>query len=201
VNINQQPWSDGGDGTAGYIEGDAGTVDLKVGKDGTLVDEETLYASGYVDTSADTGPTTLTFDLTATRDPAYFTTSTHTHTVWQVVSAPTQNWGDLIPVLQVDYAVHTDLAGNASGGPQTLGLDAYHLDGAVGAGRVGAPHLQVSFDDGKSWTSVEVARAAGGGWVAVFRAPQHGYVSLRATATDDAGNSVDQTVIRAYGLK
>jgi hypothetical protein len=27
-----------------------------------------------------------------------------------------------------------------------------------------------------------------------------GYVSLRATATDRAGNAVDQTKIRAYGL-
>jgi hypothetical protein len=58
--------------------------------------------------------------------------------------------------------------------------------------------LQVSTDDGRTWQSADLSRADAG-WTAAFDAPNHGYVSLRATAWDSAGNKVTQEVIRAYG--
>jgi hypothetical protein len=67
-------------------------------------------------------------------------------------------------------------------------------------GGFGNVTLDVSFDDGASWKAVHVKRD-GRGWVADLDHPvRAAYVSLRASAADLAGNSVEQTVIRAYGL-
>ncbi|MFC7592001.1 hypothetical protein ACFQYP_56020 [Nonomuraea antimicrobica] len=60
--------------------------------------------------------------------------------------------------------------------------------------------LQMSVDDGATWQDVPV-REAGSGWTARVANPRTaGFVSLRATSTDTAGNTVDQTIHRAYAV-
>jgi hypothetical protein len=59
--------------------------------------------------------------------------------------------------------------------------------------------VQVSYDDGVTWHDVAVSRS-GAQAVAVITSPASGFVSLRATATNSAGNSVTETIIRAYGV-
>jgi len=121
--------------------------------------------------------------------------------VWTVISNPVASPDgiELMPVLQLDYTVDTNLAGDARGGRQRLQLAASHLVGAVGAGRVTRMKLEVSYDDGASWRPVDLS-GAGAQRAALFDAPRRGFVSLRASAWDDAGNAVTQEVIRAYGL-
>ncbi len=61
--------------------------------------------------------------------------------------------------------------------------------------------VQVSYDDGVTWKPAAVVKI-GERWVAAVSHPAGAkYVSLRATAKDRDGNTVEQTVIRAYGLK
>ncbi len=61
--------------------------------------------------------------------------------------------------------------------------------------------VQASYDDGATWTPVTVA-TTGDHWTATLTHPAGGgFVSLKATAGDAAGNSVDQTILRAYALK
>ncbi|MFF4650853.1 S8 family serine peptidase [Streptomyces sp. NPDC001380] len=202
TSVNLQPWSDGGDGTAGTIDGPTASVVLKAYKNGTLVKTNTYDASAHISTAGDTAPAAIGLDLEARRDGAVYGTSIRTHTVWST-HAPLRGPDDgpaVLPLLQLDYRVATDLAGAASGGVQTVGLSAYHLKGAEG-GTVGAPTLDVSFDDGGTWQPARVARGADGTWSTVFTAPDHGFVSLRAAASDDRGNAVTQEVVRAYGLK
>ncbi len=67
-------------------------------------------------------------------------------------------------------------------------------------GPVRALAVDVSYDDGKTWRRSEVARVGDRGLVTLRHPEQAGYVSLRAAATDSAGNTVEQTVIRAYRL-
>jgi subtilisin family serine protease len=56
--------------------------------------------------------------------------------------------------------------------------------------------VEASYDDGKTWTLAEHT-----GDAVILRHPAApGYVSLRATAEDESGNTVEQTVIRAYKL-
>ncbi|MFC6087786.1 S8 family serine peptidase [Saccharothrix lopnurensis] len=60
--------------------------------------------------------------------------------------------------------------------------------------------VQVSYDDGRTWRPVPLI-GLGGRWVAVVVHPAGArFASLRAQARDGAGNSVDQTIIRAYAL-
>jgi hypothetical protein len=107
---------------------------------------------------------------------------------------------DTMAVLQLDYQVDTNLAGDARGGRQTVGLSASHLPGAVGGGRIQGATFAVSYDDGQTWRPVTLAKNGTGAWTAQFDAPQSGFVSVRAKAWDDKGNSINQEVIRAYGL-
>lgn len=62
------------------------------------------------------------------------------------------------------------------------------------------PTIEVSYDDGAHWKAMPVKRR-GRQWVAeLFHPSSAEFVSLRSSARDYAGNSVEQTVIRAYGL-
>ncbi|MFD7660389.1 S8 family serine peptidase, partial [Actinosynnema sp. NPDC059797] len=60
--------------------------------------------------------------------------------------------------------------------------------------------VQVSYDDGKTWKPVPLVKL-GERWVATVVHPAGArFASLKAQARDGAGNSVDQTIIRAYAL-
>jgi len=57
----------------------------------------------------------------------------------------------------------------------------------------------VSYDDGRTWKHVVVLGPLGEKAVAVVPSPRgSGFVSLRASATDTAGNTVRETIVRAY---
>ncbi|MET8152679.1 S8 family serine peptidase [Actinoplanes sp. NPDC005259] len=197
VEFNVQPWADSGSGHAGYMQtGD--TLHMAISRNGELV-KESAWASGTLEESPP-GKSRYTLDLHASRDS--YRLSPATHTVWEVISRPVAHPDDLdlMPVLQIDYGIDTDLAGDARGGRQQLRITPSHLPGAVDAGKISKVALAVSFDDGESWQAVPVTRA-GTGWLATFAAPRGGFVSLSATARDTAGNSIRQEISRAYGLR
>ncbi|MDX6312731.1 MAG: hypothetical protein QOF44_2195 [Streptomyces sp.] len=201
ISFNIQPWTDSGVDHGGYMQDDQNTTKLKIYQDGKLIKtSDWAMASLY---PVPTVPSTYTLDLDASRDPATYRLSPHTHSVWTVTSAPVDDPAriDRMALMQLDYKVDTDLAGNARGGRQRIGLSAAHLPDAAGAGRIAGSTLAVSYDDGATWHRVSLTKAAGGGWTAEFTAPDHGYVSLKATAWDTAGNSISQEITRAYGLK
>ncbi|WP_234359013.1 S8 family serine peptidase [Plantactinospora sp. BC1] len=60
--------------------------------------------------------------------------------------------------------------------------------------------VQYSTDDGRSWRNATVTGSGNTRTVAVRHPNTSGFVSLRATVTDSANNSVKQTVIRAYRI-
>ncbi len=69
------------------------------------------------------------------------------------------------------------------------------------SGRVVALTVDVSYDGGKTWRKATLKKQ-GGAWTATVRHPAGpGYASLRATARDDAGNTVTQRIIQAYRLR
>ncbi|MEV6029275.1 S8 family peptidase [Streptomyces sp. NPDC052036] len=141
-------------------------------------------------------------DLTTARVSADWRYATGTHTSWTFRS-DTAAEATLLPLLQLDYDVPVD-AHNAVGPARThaLGLTVRMQDG-MAAPRGATLKVEASYDDGKSWTTARAARHGGGGqFTATVERPSsvHGdaYVTLRVTATDAAGNSVQQTVNRAY---
>jgi len=109
---------------------------------------------------------------------------------------------DPLPLLGVRFAPRLDDSNRAPAG-RRLALP-LTIDRVGAVGRVTAPAVEVSFDDGTTWLPVPVHRTRGGEageWVVTVDHPAApGFVSLRATAGDDRGNTVEQTAIRAYEL-
>jgi hypothetical protein len=106
-------------------------------------------------------------------------------------------------LLQLDYAVDADSGNRLPAGRKAkIGLTARLQDG-LAAPDVRSMKAWASYDDGKTWRAVDVKRT-GKSYEATIDHPPLGatnkYVGLRVQATDNAGNSVEQTVIRAYGL-
>jgi len=81
---------------------------------------------------------------------------------------------------------------HAPAGRFTIPVAVQRQPGAA-ASQVDTLTVDVSYDDGATWQSAKVS----GGKVHVDN-PTGGAVSLRATATDRAGNKVEQTILRAY---
>lgn len=127
--------------------------------------------------------------------------STRTRTEWGFTSGTTDHRVlSPLPLIQLDYAVATDLSGRASR-RSTLAVTPSHFKGATGAAPVRTVSLEVSYDDGATWHRT-TPRHSGADWKTSIDAPSKArFASLRTTARDAGGNSVSQTVIRAFGLK
>jgi hypothetical protein len=196
VEFNVQPWTDSGTDHGGSMQDGTDERLFQVWQDGALM-YTSQWPAAYFTPSTE-GPTTFVADLRASRDPAVYRLTTATHTRWTVHAAPVADPSrvDLLPLLQLDYTVDTDLAGDARPGRQSLGVRAVHLPGVVGAGKATVSSVAVSYDDGATWRPVPVSAG-----VVRFTPPRGAaFVSLRVTASDTAGNAIEQEVIRAYGL-
>jgi hypothetical protein len=68
------------------------------------------------------------------------------------------------------------------------------------AGRARTLTVEVSYDDGATWSDADVRRHGQHGVASLRHPAGAGFVSLRASSTDETGNTVSQTVIRAYRI-
>jgi hypothetical protein len=141
-------------------------------------------------------PATYTVRVSADRQVPWSIVSTHADLEWTFhdTVAP----GTPLPLLVVRAIGAVDEQSRAPAGRLfPLLLKAQHQPGQP-AVRLAALRVEASYDDGRTWT---VAPAVSGGdtGLALLRHPATpGFVSLRITASDGDGNSVGQTVIRAY---
>jgi subtilisin family serine protease len=105
-----------------------------------------------------------------------------------------------LPLSSIRFTPSLDKANTAPAGRMyAIPLEVLRQSGSA-AGRVRTVVVEASFDDGTTWTTLSVIRGGQYG-VALIRHPaQPGFVSLRANATDSAGNTVTETVIRAYRI-
>jgi hypothetical protein len=104
----------------------------------------------------------------------------------------------VLPLLAVGYAAPVGLTGIAPGGPAHLGVTVAPAQGAP-VTTITSVSVDVSFDDGATFTPATVT-GSGTRYDAAFTAPTSGFVTTRLRATDSAGDTVSQTVTRAYGL-
>jgi subtilisin family serine protease len=198
VYIPAPGWGDSG---AGHVGDAGGNFDVK--------DYEALYQGDHLLDwgNAENLPVTglpaerLPYRLVVDNDRGSWANpySTHTLTEWNFTSAVTgAEQEQTLPLIQLDYVVDTDTAGRAPRHTR-LTVAASHLPGV--AEEVRPPTLEVSYDDGKTWrrTTLDHQRDE---WRTTLTAPNSAaFVSLRATAKDSAGNSVSQTITRAFGLR
>ncbi|MFC3453047.1 S8 family serine peptidase [Amycolatopsis speibonae] len=109
------------------------------------------------------------------------------------------------PLIQLDQRLPLDLGGRAPAGrPYTFDVFAGSHSGARGGGPVTQVKVSASTDGGRTWTAATVRPNGTGLWSATVDHPQlaatDGFVWLRSDARDSSGNTVTQTVQRAYAL-
>ncbi|WP_199716590.1 S8 family serine peptidase [Micromonospora musae] len=198
LNLDVPGWG-GADHVGMAMNGATQTNQLYQG-DELLAEGTSTWISG---TAPGAGDLPYRLVVRTAQDPTAGAYSTRTESEWTFRSkAPAAGVeSSVLPLLQLDYVVDTDAAGTAKRN-STLAVSAAHLPGVTGCGDVRAVRLEVSYDDGAHWRTQSVRRSKDGSWTAALNAPKGAsYVSLRARATDGSGNSVDQTVIRAFGVR
>jgi hypothetical protein len=91
-----------------------------------------------------------------------------------------------------------NLDGHTAAGAQTLSLTVGHLQLAA-APAISRVAVQVSFDNGRTWHSARVI-GSGSSYRARHSAPARALVTLRVSASDAAGGTIEETIARAYGV-
>ncbi|MEU1127711.1 S8 family serine peptidase [Streptomyces sp. NPDC005899] len=206
VQFNITPWTDSGAGHSGSMPADEyDTTSYAFYQGGRLLEQGAGRAGYAGDLPAARTPYRLVVD--SARDGDVWKTSTRTHSSWEFESGALDAGGPSqadIPMLQLDYDVDTDLAGDADAGKWTeIGLASGTQEWLKGAVRARKASLSVSYDDGATWSAVGLSKRADGAWTARFRTPRAGasFVSLKAHAEAGGGLAVDQEIIRAFGLR
>ncbi|MEH0981348.1 S8 family peptidase [Micromonospora sp. CPCC 205556] len=188
--------ADGHHAPAGASE-EQDDVEARLSRDGQQIAD---LSDGWAPVSTTAAAARYRLDLTTRRASEDWRWATRTETAWEFTSArPAGDAAQPLPLLQVDYRVPADLRGEVAGGrPHQLELTLRQPAG-VPAPTGTSLRVEVSFDGGQNWRTVPV-RGSGTRFTAQVPAV-HGTVSLRAHARDRAGNTVDQTVVDAYGLR
>jgi hypothetical protein len=103
-----------------------------------------------------------------------------------------------LPLLVVRVGAAVDGFNRALAGiPFLLTLEVERPAGAPAAA-ITELGLDVSYDDGATWTSVPVVHLGGRGLALLLHPATPGFVSLRARARDEAGSRVVHAVTRSY---
>ena len=150
------------------------------------------------------GPGTFTVQANAHRaasselQPAL---STHTSAKWTFKSGAGTDDRVALPLLDIRWSLPLDDHNRAARGQLNGGVEVATQPGARPS-RIRSVTVEVSYDDGKTWHRAPVTRKAGKYEVRIPGGGNAGgYASLRATAKDRAGNTVTETVTRAYALR
>ncbi|WP_143230643.1 S8 family serine peptidase [Actinosynnema sp. ALI-1.44] len=131
------------------------------------------------------------------------------HPAWPLSTSVSAEWAfrsahttaeTPLPLLTVAFDPKVDLTNHAAAG--AVAAIPVRVDRQTGAqgGKAEPRKVEASFDDGKTWRAVPLVRVNDKWWVMVQN-PKSGFVSLRANASDGDGNTVTQTVVRAYRVK
>ncbi|MCQ4207557.1 S8 family serine peptidase [Streptomyces longispororuber] len=160
---------------------------------GQLVGATSLGGLGTFDVAAAKASYRLVLDTRRTADWTAYSTSTHTE--WSFASAHTDQ-RTALPLLSVDYGVDgIDLLNRVDRKHTSqIALSVRDQSGSVTTGDL---KTWVSYDDGTSWKEVKVDH----GEVQLKHPKGAEFVSLRVRAADKDGNALDQTVLRAFGLR
>ena len=185
---DQSPYHDG------YAFDATGTSELL--RDGQPVGSTEWPGGGDFAVPADTG--TYTLRTKATRNAPL---STSVSGEWTFGSSHVD--GDepaALPLLAVRFAPELDSSNAAPAGRFRFPVYVQR-NGSAKPGRVHTPTVEVSYDDGTTWTAVRLTPHHGQ-WLATVDHPASvRFVSLRASVADRDGNAVTQEITRAYAVR
>ncbi|MFD3994385.1 S8 family serine peptidase [Streptomyces sp. NPDC058583] len=206
LRFNTPGWGDSGTDHTGFgnvWNDDSMTQFTEVYVNGTRVDRKKSSGAYAWDAPAEEATYKVVTDTTL--DPARWRLAGKGHSEWTFRSAETpSNQVTYLPMLNLGFDVDTDIDGDVRAGRKLpVGISAEYVKGAAGTGTITGGTLEVSYDEGKTWTKVALKKDRhGAAWDGELRVPSGAAsVSLRAGASDDRGGSVTQELIRAVGVK
>lgn len=181
------------DGTPGHVGSgsyDSGRTLLY--RNGQKIAENAEPGWIWAEVSMEVAQYRLSTELVRTAD-----TSTRISAAWTFESGFTGEGPSVVPIMALRFSPAVNRANTAPAGRQfTIPI---RVEGAVGG--VKALAVQVSYDGGVTWRKATVTKS-GGVWQARVTHPAGaGHVALRAQATDGKGNTVQETIIRAYHIR
>ncbi len=165
----------------------------------------TLYADGGTRVFAIDEPLNgVSYELPAAKRAFRLTTdvsrpttlssvSTRITAEWTFTSAHVTGVGQRLPLSVVRFTPRLSTASTAKAG--TRFSVPFTVEGAATARTARKLAFSVSYDDGRTW---HPAKAVGGKRLDLNHPAKAGTVSLRATLTDADGNTLKQTIQRAY---
>ncbi|MET7333156.1 S8 family serine peptidase [Nonomuraea sp. NPDC005650] len=171
-------------------------------KDGNVLCERPYISSCTLET-----PTPGRYRIELETTQSIRPLSTSSRTAWEFAArldgqgSDEDEEGEVLPMVDVRYDVGLDSDNTVRAGAEyPIRLLPGHQPGyGGGLGRF-TVRAWVSGDDGATWTDLGSRKVRGGATAGYeARAPRDGaFVTLRVQATDAAGNSIDQTVTRAW---
>ncbi|MFG2774328.1 S8 family serine peptidase [Streptomyces sp. NPDC048350] len=191
-----------GDSTHYSQPGSFGDIgNLRLSRDGEVLGE-TGWPFGVFEVPSERGAYTLEQN-TMKIGSKVWNRSTSVNSVWEFTSQADESvYSQGIPILFPRYTLPEDgLKTLAATDGQKIGLTATGHAGYKSAALTSA-RLSYSYDGGTTWTEAQVSKQ-GGAWTAtVNHAGAAGKpVTLKTELTDANGNSVTQTVVRAYDVR
>lgn len=166
----------------------------KLFRNGELINESSAPGDAFVQVPPDAANYRLS---TETVRPAAFDLTTKISATWTFRSGHASEAGEPLPLSAIRFTPTLDDSNSARAGRPFLVPVALQLQ----SGSTVRPRqlsVDVSYDEGKTWEMADVS------WNLVVRLHHRAKaksVSLRAKATDRDGNTVEQTIIRAYKLR
>lgn len=203
LSLTFTPYSDGGAvDRAGLL--DKSTTKMALYQGDTLVAQSASRSVRALRRPAEALPYRVVMD--SARDADDWHTTVRSHSEWGFTSGAITSDArqESLKLLQPHFGVDTDLAGDvASGRRVELTLSASTQQWLDPITYADSATLSVSYDDGATWQAVSLNRDGRGSWAADLRLPKTpgGFVSLKATVKAANGLTVEQEVIRAFGLK
>ncbi|MFI6123353.1 S8 family serine peptidase [Streptomyces sp. NPDC051064] len=189
---------------------DGGGVGTSAAQESGDAVRATLYRNGkrtddltdaWQDVEVPAGSAEYRLDLTTRREAVDWRYATATETSWSFRSAGTDTPSSL-DLLQLDYEVPVTADNSIrTGGKYGFVVTVRAQDG-LPAPRGVRTRIETSYDDGRTWQPAGVRNGGHNNFRATVPRPSAAHdntaVSVRVTAEDVAGNSVRQTVQRAF---
>ncbi|MEV8378862.1 S8 family peptidase [Kribbella sp. NPDC056861] len=174
-------------------------VALKLYRDGNLFAESTNERLFPAD-EAPTGP--ADFKLTASFERSTSPLSTKIDASWTFRSQQASPDGEALPLWAVRYLPTVDDHNTVERQRVSELPLLLQQQSDAKPGTITAVKVQVSGDNGKTWTKATISKTATNHYLARFVTPTGAHqLSLRTDATDSAGNTTRQTILGAYALR
>lgn len=183
-----------GDGSGHWGLSDHTVLKSSLQADGKEIPSDFSPTEGTAAYTVPAGDSTYELTLDASRAASVSPLSSRVSAKWTFRSARTpQNEPTVLPLSTVRFSPELTPSGTAPAGRE---LEVpFVLEGAASGGQLKKLAFEASYDEGRTW---KTAQPVDGKRLSLKHPAGTGSVSLRAKLTDRAGNTLVQTIERAY---